>query len=70
VNVAGSARGKLFVNDVITEVVFPRPRRAIRTVAELQEVLRGLTSGDVITLSLVSGQDASTRITTVRIGGD
>ena len=70
VNVAGSARGKLFVNDVITEVVFPRPRRAIRTVAELQEVLRGLTSGDVITLSLVSGQDASPRITTVRIGGD
>ncbi len=69
VDLTGSARGKLFVGDVITEVIFPRPRRAIRTVAELQAVLRDLKTGDVITLSLFNGDAGTTRVETVRIGG-
>lgn len=69
IDVAGTARGKLFESDIITEVVYPRPRRAITTTAELQAALRDLKAGDVITLSVYNAESQTNRVETVRIGG-
>jgi serine protease Do len=70
VTVTSSARGKLFAgSDVITEIVYPRPRRAVRTPAELQTAVSSLKPGDVITLGVYNLQAQSNRVETVRIGG-
>ena len=70
VSASSGSRGKLVDSDIITEVVYPRPRRAIRTPAELQAALRDLKTGDVITLSVYNVQTQGNRIETVRIGGN
>jgi serine protease Do len=71
VDVSGGARGKLIPDgDVITDVVFPRPRRAVRTPADLQAALSGLKAGDVITLSIYNIAGQSNRVETIRIGGN
>lgn len=70
VDVTSGARGKLFDSDIITEVVYPRPRRPVRTTAELQAALSGLKAGDVITLSLFNVASQSNRVETIRIGGE
>jgi hypothetical protein len=36
---SGPARGKVGPGDVIQEIIFPAPRRQVRTVAELQKVV-------------------------------
>ena len=69
VAVTSGARGKLFDSDIITEVVYPRPRRAVRTTSELQSALNGLNAGDVITLGVFDVQTQSNRVVTIRIGG-
>jgi serine protease Do len=68
--VTSSARGKLFDSDIITEVVYPRPRRAVRTTADLQSALNALRPGDVITLGIFNVQTKATRVETIRIGGN
>jgi hypothetical protein len=70
VSVSSGARGKLFDSDIITEVVYPRPRRAVRTTSELQSALSGLKSGDVITLGVFNVQTQTNRVETIRIGGN
>ena len=70
VAVTSGARGKLFDSDIITEVVYPRPRRAVRTTAELQSALGALRPGDVITLGVFNVQTKTTRVETIRIGGN
>ena len=70
VSVSGRARGKLFTGDVITEVVYPRPRRAIRTTADLQAAIKDLKSGDVITFSVLNPDGQSNRVETIQIGGN
>ncbi len=70
VDVTSGARGKLFDSDIITEVVYPRPRRAVRTTADLQAALNGLKAGDVITLGVFNVQTQSARVETIRIGGN
>ena len=50
VTLGGAAEDKLYRNDVITEVIFPAPRRAINTPADLEQVLRGMKAGDYISL--------------------
>ena len=69
VDVGSGARGKLFDSDVITEVVYPRPRRTVRTTADLQQALAGLKAGDVITLGVYNAQQQANRVETIRIGG-
>jgi S1-C subfamily serine protease len=66
------AYGKLFENsDVITEIMYPGPRRPVRSAADLQRALDSLKAGDVISLFVVtvSPQGQSTRIVSVRVGG-
>ena len=66
----GPADEKLARNDVITEVLFPAPRRAINTPAELQQVLSRLKDGDYVSLSVYSLDDRlhAPRIVNLQIG--
>jgi serine protease Do len=71
VNPSGSAWRKLFAqSDIIMEVIFPRPRKAIRTPAELTQITNGLRAGDVLTVSVYNIQAREYRVETVRIGGN
>jgi serine protease Do len=70
VDVTSGARGKLFDSDIITEIVYPRPRRAVTGTTELQAAIKGLKAGDVITLGVYNVQQKATRIETIRIGGN
>ena len=66
----GPAYGKLGEQDVIYEVLYPQPRRAIRSVADLQSVLSKLKDGDYISLNVHSlAQGAGDRVVNIRIGG-
>jgi len=56
--------------DVILEVLFPTPKRAVKSVNDLQTALAGLKSGDYVSLlvqSLRPGQ--GTRVVNIRVGG-
>jgi serine protease Do len=70
VEVTSGARGKLVDSDIITDVLYPRPRRAVRTVADLQSALSALKAGDVITLGIYNVQQKASRVETIRIGGN
>ena len=70
VNVTGPARNRLFPNDIITAVLFPAPRREVRSVADLQNVLSRVKDGDVVSLLIFDAQRNSTRVANIRIGGD
>ena len=69
IDVTSGARGKLFDSDIITEIVNPRPRRAVRTTGELQAALSGLNAGDVITLGVYNAELKTSRVESIRIGG-
>jgi serine protease Do len=66
----GPADEKLSRNDVITEVLFPAPRRAINTPADLQQVLSRLKDGDYVSLSVYSLADPEhlPRIVNLQVG--
>jgi len=66
----GPADQKLARNDVITEILFPAPRRAVNTPAELQQVLSRLKDGDYVSLSVYSLDDRlhAPRIVNLQIG--
>ena len=65
----GPAEDKLFRNDVITEVLFPAPARAINTPSDLQQALARLKGGEYVSLKVFSLQDPekATRIVNLRI---
>ena len=67
---AGPADEKLFRNDVITEVLYPEPRRAINTPTDLQQVLNKLKDGDYISLRVYQLADPThaTRIVNIQVG--
>jgi serine protease Do len=66
----GPAQDRLGERDVITDVIFPAPRRQISTPAQLQQALAGLKRGEYISLSVFSLDDPthSPRIVNLRIG--
>jgi serine protease Do len=70
IDVTSGARGKLFESDIITEVVYPRPRRPVRSTSELQGALSGLKPGDVISLGVYNVERGAYRVETIRIGGN
>jgi S1-C subfamily serine protease len=67
---AGPADEKLFRNDVITEVLYPAPRRTINTPSDLQQVLNKLKDGDYVSLRVYSLADPqhAPRIVNVQVG--
>ncbi len=65
----GPAEGELARNDVITEVLYPAPRRAILTPADLDAALKRLKTGDYISLSVFSLENPTqTRVVNLRLG--
>ena len=62
--------GKSGPQDVIFEVLYPAPRREIRTTADLQSVLSRLKTGDYISLNVHSlAAGGGDRVVNIRIGG-
>ena len=66
----GPAEDKLARNDVITEVLYPAPRRAINTPGDLQQALRGIKNGEYVSLSVFSLADPThaQRIVNLQVG--
>ncbi len=67
----GPARDKLAPgSDIVLEVLYPTPRRAVKTVNDLQGVLSGLKDGDYVSL-LVRNMDprVGERVVNIRVGG-
>ena len=65
---AGPARDKLVSSDIIVAVIYPGPRRAVRSVADLQQVLDKLRDGEYVSLHVYSLQTQQTRVVNVRVG--
>lgn len=67
----GPARDRIFAgSDIVLAVLYPTPRRDIRSVADLQEILGGLKDGDYVSL-LVQSVDprGGQRVVNLRVGG-
>ena len=66
----GPAEDKLFRNDVITEVLYPAPARAINTTDDLQQALGRLKNGEYVSLKVFSLADSrhATRIVNLQVG--
>jgi serine protease Do len=69
VNVGGPARNRLFQNDIITAVLYPAPRKEVKSVADLQGVLSRAKDGDIVSLLVFDAQRNSTRVANIRVGG-
>lgn len=67
----GPSYNKLGEQDVIFEVLYPAPRRQIRTVTDLQGIVQKLKEGDYISLNVHAlGQGAGAdRVVNIRVGG-
>jgi serine protease Do len=70
VNTNGPARNRLFQNDIITAVLFPAPRKEVRSVDDLQAVLSRVKDGDYISLLIFDAQRNTTRVANIRVGSD
>jgi serine protease Do len=72
IDAAGPARGRLFPNDVVTAVLFPTPRKEVRSVEDLQSVLSRARDGDIVSLQVFNPdvQQAATRVVNIRVGSN
>jgi serine protease Do len=72
VDASGPAHNRLVPNDVVTAVLFPTPRKDVRSVADLQDVLSRAKDGDVVSLLVLNPgnpqQPSSTRVVNIRVG--
>lgn len=55
-------------SEVITAVLFPRPRTEIKSAAELRDALSGVKKGDSISLLLYDAQLQGTRVVSITVG--
>jgi serine protease Do len=76
VNLDGPANQQLFARtDVIAEVLRPAPRRAVKTVADLERALSRVRDGDIVSLYVYNiggrrdGSDPQGRVVNLRVGG-
>ncbi len=66
----GPSYQKLGRNDVIYELLYPGPRRPIRTASDLDQVLQRVKAGDYISLNVATlGQQGGSRVVNIRVGG-
>jgi len=68
----GGAR-QLFVPngiDIIVEVIYPAPRKAVRTAADLQAAVAKVNAGEYVSLLVYNAQQQSTRVVSVKVGGE
>jgi serine protease Do len=65
----GPSYNKLIEQDVIFEVLYPAPRRPIRSIVELQGILERMKDGDYISLNVRSLlQGGGDRVVNIRVG--
>ncbi len=65
----GPAYQKLQTHDVIYELLYPGPRRPIRTPADLEQVLQRVKPGQYISLNVTTlGQEGSGRVVNIKVG--
>jgi serine protease Do len=76
VDLDGPANQQLFARtDVIAEVLRPAPRRAVKTVADLERALSRVRDGDIVSLYVYNiggrrdGSDPQGRVVNLRVGG-
>jgi serine protease Do len=66
----GPSYQKLGTRDVIYELLYPGPRRPIRTPSDLTQVLQRVKPGDYVSFNVTTlGQEGSNRVVNIRIGG-
>jgi serine protease Do len=69
----GPAEGQLLAGDVITDVIFPEPKSAIRSVSDVQRVLGQLKRGDYLGLKISRQSDQqggrTSAVVNLRVGG-
>jgi serine protease Do len=77
VNLDGPANQQLFARtDVIAEVLRPAPRRAVKTVADLERALSRVRDGEIVSLYVYNiggrrdGSEPQGRVVNLRVGGD
>ena len=70
VSKSGPARDKLAAGtDIVLEVLYPAPKHAVKSVADLQSVIAGLKDGDYISLLVMSvAQGGATNVVNIRVG--
>jgi serine protease Do len=77
VDLDGPANQQLFARtDVIAEVLRPMPRRAVKTVADLERAISRVRDGDIVSLYVYNiggrrdGSEPQGRVVNLRVGGD
>jgi serine protease Do len=57
---------------VITAVLYPAPRKDVRTVEDLQSVLSRAKEGDIVSLQVFNpdAQQAATRVVNIKVGNN
>jgi len=68
----GPSYSKLFQNDVITDVLYPGPRKPIRSQADLQQVLGQIKPGGYISLDVFAQTQQGagvSRVVNIKVGG-
>ena len=71
VSQTGPARElRLIPGDIILEILYPTPRRALKSPADLQNALSAMKDGDYLSLLVRQGAlDATNRVVNLRVGG-
>lgn len=65
----GAAKDKLFAgSDVILEIIYPTPRRAVKSVTDLQSLVSGLKPGDYVSfLVFAAGPGGGNRVVNLQV---
>lgn len=69
VSPTSSARASLSQYDVIEAILYPTPRKTVRTVEDVSSVLQRLRPGDVVSLLVYNVRVRSTRVVDIELGG-
>lgn len=56
--------------DIVVAMIYPAPRREIRSTSDLQGALQGVKDGDSVSLLVYSVQAQTTRVVSIRVGGN
>ncbi len=71
VDAQGPAQRQFFPGgiDIIVEVIYPAPRRAIKSTSDLTGILSKVSDGDFVSLLVYNAQQQSTRVVSLKVGG-
>jgi serine protease Do len=66
----GPSANSLLPNDIITDILYPSPRRPVNSVADLQQALSGIKNGGYISLSVFASSRSGniTRVVNIQVG--